>query len=1003
MKKNYLLLLVFFLCVQVNAQILNQSANWPNSAWTLTGSYLSTATVLEADPTVSANFAYDDDDAASGHEDNIAAESPVIDLSAAFAGGEKYLNVTVQYGYHYLAEDVLIFQYWDADAGVWADWGVAIPGNSTTVNDNYCTIPKTTLSSGALSISAFTPNQLANFRYRIAYDDKIGAADWNYGFCFDSPVITSASCGAPSAIVFQNVTANAADVSWSNLNVAYEYVVDQSASDPAGAGTPVPSNAVSLDGLSQLTMYYFHVRTNCGGGFSTWTTVSFTTAPDPAANDDCANAIELTVNPDFACGTVTSATLLGATDSGETDNGAGTPDDDVWFTFVATSTSHRIVLSNVTGTPTDLVHEVLDGSCGSFTSLSISDPNTSTVSNLVPGNTYYVRVFSYAAGGSNSTTVFNICVGTPPPPAANDECAAAVEVTVNPDINCASVTSGTLQSATDSGEGDNGVGTPDDDVWYTFVATNPVQTIRLSNIVGSATDLVHEVLEGNCGGGFTSLLVSDPNTSAVANLVVGQTYYIRVFTSGTTFSDTTFDLCVGTPPPPPVNDDATGAVELVLDLGTACGPNKITGISNDQTSGSPEVDPTCMDQYNPSQGNGDLWFYFTAPNPTVTINISDITGTIITVSSAVYSGTPGNLTETGVCGNGATKTYTDLIPGEVYYLRVWDYGNDGIGTFSICGYYIDCVNPAATYTVVSDCDNAPQFFVNVDVTDMGSAATLSVSDDQGSAPQTASGTGVLTFGPYPNGTSVVYNVDNDQNSLCSITSASVSQAACPPANDECANAIPVTVASDFNGGVMPYENLGATRNAADPIPTCDGLNFATTGKDVWFTVTVPGSGNITLETRTANATLTDTGLEAFTGSCGALTQVGCNTDSGDGLFSLLPLTGLTPGDTVTFRVYGYNGTQGGFNLAAYDAPLAAPVLDNNSFTVYPNPVQSVLNLSYTKNMTNVAVFNIVGQQVISKKLDAAAAQVDMSALAAGSYIVKVTADNEVKTIKVIKQ
>ena len=54
-------------------------------------------------------------------------------------------------------------------------------------------------------------------------------------------------------------------------------------------------------------------------------------------------------------------------------------------------------------------------------------------------------------------------------------------------------------------------------------------------------------------------------------------------------------------------------------------------------------------------------------------------------------------------------------------------------------------------------------------------------------------------------------------------------------------------------------------------------------------------------------------------------------------------------------------------------------------------------------MTSVSVFNLLGQQVINKSLNASEAQVDMSNLSAGTYLVKVVVDNQVKTIKVVKQ
>ena len=62
-----------------------------------------------------------------------------------------------------------------------------------------------------------------------------------------------------------------------------------------------------------------------------------------------------------------------------------------------------------------------------------------------------------------------------------------------------------------------------------------------------------------------------------------------------------------------------------------------------------------------------------------------------------------------------------------------------------------------------------------------------------------------------------------------------------------------------------------------------------------------------------------------------------------------------------------------------------------------------MNLSYNKNISSVAVFNLLGQEVLIKAINANQTQIDMSGLKAGTYLVKVTADNQVKTIKVIKE
>lgn len=75
----------------------------------------------------------------------------------------------------------------------------------------------------------------------------------------------------------------------------------------------------------------------------------------------------------------------------------------------------------------------------------------------------------------------------------------------------------------------------------------------------------------------------------------------------------------------------------------------------------------------------------------------------------------------------------------------------------------------------------------------------------------------------------------------------------------------------------------------------------------------------------------------------------------------------------------------------------------NNFTYYPNPVENTLSLKGIKNIQNVAVYNMLGQEVLRIAPNTVASDVDMSNLQSGAYFVKVTIENATKTIKVIKQ
>ncbi|MCX7552185.1 fibronectin type III domain-containing protein [Xanthomarina sp. F2636L] len=86
-----------------------------------------------------------------------------------------------------------------------------------------------------------------------------------------------------------------------------------------------------------------------------------------------------------------------------------------------------------------------------------------------------------------------------------------------------------------------------------------------------------------------------------------------------------------------------------------------------------------------------------------------------------------------------------------------------------------------------------------------------------------------------------------------------------------------------------------------------------------------------------------------------------------------------------------------------DESLSVEESEFLSFKYYPNPVSNTLNLRSVKNIQNVAVFNLLGQEVIRTAPNTAISEVDMSSLQAGTYFVKVTVDNATKTIKVVKK
>lgn len=319
-----------------------------------------------------------------------------------------------------------------------------------------------------------------------------------------------------------------------------------------------------------------------------------------------------------------------------------------------------------------------------------------------------------------------------------------------------------------------------------------------------------------------------------------------------------------------------------------------------------------------------------------------------------------------------------------------------------------CTNASVNFDFFLDCGNTEGYFINANITNLGTAASITISENQGSPSQNVTSTGAYQFGPYPSYTTVIFTIADNLNADCVQSYNVQSFSSCPPSNDNCTNAISLNVGSDLASGALITSSIGATLSSELPIPSCGNMLFTFFAKDVWYTAIVPASGNLTIETTGSGgqgfSVLTDSVLQVYSGDCAGLTPVVCDNDGGTDYFSLISLTGRTPGEILYIRAFGAGGSQGSFVISAYDSNLSNIGFDNNRFHMFPNPVKDILYLTYSKRITNVEVYNLLGQQIRPKLINHSQSQIDMSNVSKGTYLIKVTDnDNQVKTIKIIKE
>ena len=240
------------------------------------------------------------------------------------------------------------------------------------------------------------------------------------------------------------------------------------------------------------------------------------------------------------------------------------------------------------------------------------------------------------------------------------------------------------------------------------------------------------------------------------------------------------------------------------------------------------------------------------------------------------------------------------------------------------------------------------------------------------------------------------------------STVSFTTVASPPVNDNLCNATALTLGTPTG---LTNTLVGATGQTSEPAPACfnGGINGS-----AWFSFVAPASGSVEVTTDFSGGTLQDGDTEiavyAATGvTCADLTTLGaalgCDQDGGTtvGFSSFLSLTGLTAGNTYYVQVDRWGTvTPGTFGIQV-TAVLSSESFDKSNFVAYPNPVKDVLNLSYKTAISNVRIINLLGQEVLNTKTNSNDVQVNMSALNAGAYIVNITVEDTVHTIKVIKE
>jgi hypothetical protein len=204
-----------------------------------------------------------------------------------------------------------------------------------------------------------------------------------------------------------------------------------------------------------------------------------------------------------------------------------------------------------------------------------------------------------------------------------------------------------------------------------------------------------------------------------------------------------------------------------------------------------------------------------------------------------------------------------------------------------------------------------------------------------------------------------------------------------PTNDGCENAIVLNC-----GDLVTNSTIFATNSGGNASP------------DVFYSYT--GTG--TPQTITLNACGPDTNFPTTVrvySDCTLTNQIAFNDSS---CVNQPELEFESDGtSTYIIMIEGYDDTQAGnFQLQLTCEALGVNDSQLTELALYPNPVNDILQISAKTEITSVEIYNINGQQLMTKSLNAMHGEINLNSLSTGIYFARVIANNATETFKIIK-
>ncbi|MBL7778091.1 MAG: fibronectin type III domain-containing protein, partial [Chitinophagales bacterium] len=497
-----------------------------------------------------------------------------------------------------------------------------------------------------------------------------------------------------------------------------------------------------------------------------------------------------------------------------------------------------------------------------------------------------------------------------------------------------------------------GFATPGQERIYSFTPTiTGIHQINITAITGGYYDFFLKAASGGCNGtGWTCL--GDRNatgTFGTLNLTAGTQYYIMLDPEQTGAGSMSFEilcpaLCgnitLGTPTPITAN---SGTLNWTAGLPTPADYQIEYGEALYSFTGTPQITTTSgATSFNLTGLTGNTYYQYRIRSVCPGPQYGNWSSTGVFVTTMTNDDCAGAIALSSCTGSPKTKSGTTT--GSTVDAIYSNCGAGGSGTTERGVWYTYAGDDnAVTMTTCDPSGIGYDSRITVYSGSCGALTCVTSNDDMTPGCATGSFRSLVNFNAFAGTTYYIFVHGFQSGAGLSaqgdfILNYSCSALCLPiPPNETCGTATSYTLSTS-------YTPTTASNNCANADfvtnPTCFSA-FATL-PDLWYQFTTPPAITTAKIRIDLNGSATGMGYALFSGTCGTLTQIACNSGVTSG--TTYDLTGLTGSTTYRIAILGPNGSRGSFDFGLWYESCPAPTALGASGITFNSA-----NLNWTSN------------------------------------------------------